>query len=406
MAKQRILFISWTLGLGHITRDLAIARELRKRTPDIELSWLACSPAVEVLREAGEDVLPESPRLVNETELMEQVSEKGHRLNLLKYCIRWATGWGPNFQVFESVIKKRKFDLLVGDEAYEIVAALLQRRLSLEKPFLAIHDFFGVDPIKNNLFEKLMGYRIVRGFHGTDPAGLVRFLFAGELEDLPDDRFGFLLPNRRQWARKHCQFLSYIIPFSPSHYSDTSQIRAKIGYGDDPLIVCSIGGTAIGKNLLELCGRAFPLIKGEIPDLRMLLVCGPRLSPESLSVPDSVEVLGYVPALFEYFAASDLAIVQGGGTTTNELAALRKPFLFFPLEEHFEQQVHVTGKLKRLGAGIEMHYSKTTPELLAATILENIGKEVTWPRIPADGAKKAAEIILNQLEPLNQGLQE
>jgi UDP:flavonoid glycosyltransferase YjiC (YdhE family) len=405
MAKQRILFISWTLGLGHITRDLAIARELRRRAPDIELSWLACSPANEVLRKDGENVLPESQRLVNETELMEQVSEKAHSLNLLKYCIRWATGWGPNLQVFEDVIKRQRFDLLVGDEAYEVVAALLQRKLSLERPFLAIHDFFGVDPIKNSLFEKLMGYRIARGFHGTDPTGLVEFLFAGELEDLPDDRFGFLLPNRRQWARKHCQFLGYIVPFSPSDCFNERQIRAKLGYGDEPLIVCSIGGTAIGKSLLELCGQTFPLIRDEIPDLRMLLVCGPRLLPESLDVPDSVEVLGYVPALFEHFAASDLVIVQGGGTTTNELAALRKSFLYFPLEEHFEQQIHVTGKLKRHGAGIEMQYSETTPELLAAAILENIGKEVTWPRIPADGAKKAAEIILNQLEPSNLGLQ-
>lgn len=58
-----------------------------------------------------------------------------------------------------------------------------------------------------------------------------------------------------------------------------------------------------------------------------------------------MEVQSYVDRLYEHFAASDLAVVQAGGTTTPELTALRRPFLYFPLEEHFEQQVHVAGRL-------------------------------------------------------------
>jgi UDP:flavonoid glycosyltransferase YjiC (YdhE family) len=397
MAKKKILFVSWTLGLGHITRDLAIARELRKLTPNVELTWLACSPASELLGDAGEEVLPESKGLVNETDLMEQVPGEAHRLNLLKYCVKWASGWGPNLDVFNKIIAKESFDLLVGDEAYEVVAALLQRQISLEKPFVAIHDFFGVDPIQNSLFEKFVGYRICRAFHGTSAKGLVDFLFAGELEDLPDNRFGPFLPNRREWAQKNCQFLGYIVPFAPAEYCDKSLVRERLGYGDEPLVICAIGGTAIGKDLLEMCGQAYPLIRSEIPDFYMVLVCGPRLASESLDVPGDVKVLGYVPALYEHFAASDLAIVQGGGTTTNELIALNKPFLYFPLEEHFEQQVHVAGKLNRHGAGIKMQYSETTTESLASQVLANIGEEVAYPPIKADGAKKAAEIIVNQL---------
>ena len=57
----------------------------------------------------------------------------------------------------------------------------------------------------------------------------------------------------------------------------------------------------------------------------------------------------------EYFAACDLAIVQGGGTTKMELAALNKNFLYFPLEEHFEQKL-VSDKLARLGAGVKMSF--------------------------------------------------
>jgi len=53
----------------------------------------------------------------------------------------------------------------------------------------------------------------------------------------------------------------------------------------------------------------------------------------------------------------------------------------------------VAGALKRHGAGVNMTYSKTTPESLAEAIISNIGKEVSYAPIPADGAQKAAQLI-------------
>ncbi len=57
--KKNVLFISSSIGLGHAARDLAIAKELKKRNPDIEISWLAGNPARRVIEEAGEYLLPE-----------------------------------------------------------------------------------------------------------------------------------------------------------------------------------------------------------------------------------------------------------------------------------------------------------------------------------------------------------
>ena len=67
----------------------------------------------------------------------------------------------------------------------------------------------------------------------------------------------------------------------------------------------------------------------------------------------------YVPNLFRHHAAAHLAIVQGGLTTTMELAAFRTPFLYFPLRNHFEQSFHVARRLDRLGAGVRMDYDRT-----------------------------------------------
>ena len=63
------------------------------------------------------------------------------------------------------------------------------------------------------------------------------------------------------------------------------------------------------------------------------------------------------PSSTEHLAACDLAVVQGGLTTTMELAAARRPFLYFPLRNHFEQNRHVRHRLERYGAGRYMDYA-------------------------------------------------
>jgi len=96
-----------------------------------------------------------------------------------------------------------------------------------------------------------------------------------------------------------------------------------------------------------------------------------------------------------YFAACDAAVVQGGGTTTLELTALRRPFVYFPLEYHFEQNLVVAERLHRHGAGERLSYAGTTPEGLAEAVFGQLGREAGWPSIPADGARLPAELILN-----------
>jgi UDP-N-acetylglucosamine:LPS N-acetylglucosamine transferase len=88
-----------------------------------------------------------------------------------------------------------------------------------------------------------------------------------------------------------------------------------------------------------------------------------------------VEVRGYVPRVYEHFAACDVAVVQGGGTTTLELTALRRPFIYFPLEGHFEQNLVVAERLARHRAGQRLLYSETTSEKLAETMVRLLGHE-------------------------------
>ena len=71
---------------------------------------------------------------------------------------------------------------------------------------------------------------------------------------------------------------------------------------------------------------------------------------------------------------------------------MNKSFLYFPLEEHYEQKL-VSDKLSRLGAGVKMVFSETDENTLSISVLENLGKRVNYSKIRTDGATKAAEFI-------------
>ena len=89
--------------------------------------------------------------------------------------------------------------------------------------------------------------------------------------------------------------------------------------------------------------------------------------------------------------------MQGGLTTTMELAAFRTPFLYFPLRNHFEQHFHVARRLDRLGAGVRMDYDRTSPEELGAAILDHLGKPCQGREVPAGGTERAARMIADLL---------
>jgi UDP-N-acetylglucosamine:LPS N-acetylglucosamine transferase len=110
-----------------------------------------------------------------------------------------------------------------------------------------------------------------------------------------------------------------------------------------------------------------------------------------------VEVLGHVPDLYRHLAACDLAVVQGGLSTTMELVACRRPFLYFPLRHHFEQNVHVAHRLDRYQAGRRMDYAATTPEAIAEAIAAEVGSPVDYRPVETDGAVRAAALLAELL---------
>ncbi len=70
--NKRVLFISASIGLGHVTRDIAIANEIRSLRSDVEIHWLAGHPANLLLEESGERLLPEASEYLDENLIANQ----------------------------------------------------------------------------------------------------------------------------------------------------------------------------------------------------------------------------------------------------------------------------------------------------------------------------------------------
>jgi len=193
-------------------------------------------------------------------------------------------------------------------------------------------------------------------------------------------------------------FPGYISGFTPP---DREALRADLGYRpDERICLVTVGGSGVGTHLLRRAAAAFPLAERRIPGLRMVAVTGPRIDPDSftsLPAADGLEVRGYVHDLYRHLAACDLAVVQGGLTTTMELTASGRPFIYVPLRHHFEQNFHVRHRLDQYSAGRCLDYDQTGPEALAQAIAAEIGRPVSYRPVEADGAARAAALLAELL---------
>jgi len=165
----------------------------------------------------------------------------------------------------------------------------------------------------------------------------------------------------------------------------------RLGYGpDEQVCLVSVGGSGVGEPLLRRVAGAHRIAKASLPGFRMVLVAGPRIDPADLPRGDGLEVHGFLPDLVDHMVACDIAVVQGGLTTTMELTATGRPFLYFPLQHHFEQNFHVAHRLDGYGAGRRMDYATADPEVLAAAIVEELRRTPTSRAVETDGAARVA----------------
>jgi pimeloyl-ACP methyl ester carboxylesterase/predicted glycosyltransferase len=398
---RRALYVSSPIGLGHARRDLAIADELRTLYPDLEIDWLAQPPVTSALQLHGERIHPASAQLAGESAHIQSESD-GHDLQCFQALRRMDEILLANFMVFLDVVQAEPYDVWIGDEAWDLDYYLHENPELKSAAYVWLTDFVGYLPMPDGgqheafltadhnaeMIEQIAHYPRVRD----------RAIFVGEPDDIVPDGFGDGLPAIRDWTEEQFSFSGYITGFEPSLPADRPGLRAELGYSpSERVCVVTVGGSGVGTDLLRRVIAAFPEAKGLVPDLRMIVVAGPRIDPGSLPLAPGLEIRAYVPDLHRHLAACDLAVVQGGLTTGMELIANRRPFLYFPLRHHFEQCFHVAHRFERYGATGRMEFDDSPPEAIAAAIAREIDREPNYRAVATDGAARAAAMIASLL---------
>jgi pimeloyl-ACP methyl ester carboxylesterase/predicted glycosyltransferase len=394
---KRVLYISSPIGLGHAQRDIAIAGELRELHPGLQVDWLAQHPVTAMLEARGERVHPASADLASESGHIESESAE-HDLHAFQAIRRMDEILLANFMVFHDLTREEHYDLWIGDESWDLDYYLHENPEQKTAAYAWLTDFVGWLPMPGGgepearltadynaeMIEHIARYPRIRD----------RAIFVGDPDDIVPDAFGPGLPRIRDWTEDHYDFAGYITGFAPGRLGD----RQALGYGDDERVcLVTVGGSGVGGPLLRRVIAAYPEAKERVPALRMIVVAGPRIDPASLPSHDGLEIRPYVPELYRHLAACDLAVVQGGLTTTMELTASRRPFLYFPLARHFEQNFHVRHRLDRHRAGRCMDYQTAGPGDIAAAIATEIGREVDYRPVATDGAARAASLLASLL---------
>ena len=382
MARPRkVLYVSSPIGLGHARRDMAIAAELRKLHGDVQIDWLAQDPVTRALATAGERVHPASAHLASESAHVE--AEAGeHDLNAFQAIRRMDEILLANFTVLQDAVDSGDYDLVAADEAWDLDYFWHENPELKRAAYVWMTDFVGWLPtagggadearltadLNAEMIEHLDRFRRVRD----------RSIFIGDPDDIVPARFGPGLPLIREWAEQHYDFAGYVTGF------DVAAAPAPAGRA----------AAAGGGHRRRLRGRHRPAGQGRRgvpgrppPGARAADADRHRAAdrpgqPARRRGPGDPRLPAGPPGPHGRRRPGGRA---GRADHHDGAGRRRRPFLYFPLANHFEQQQHVRHRLERYRAGRPMDYAATSPDQLARPSPQEIGRP---GRLPAHRARR------------------
>ena len=302
-----VLFFVSPIGLGHASRSIAI---MDKLNIDKKNSlFVSGSSACRLIKDGGFNVLDRynPPKFDVKDGVLE---------NSFVWLLRYFSYYKQCKKISNDVINNyNNHDLIISDEDF----ASLVVAEKLKKKRILITD------ITNTSFTRGFLSYIERKMNKQ----MEKIIKSCDCVIIPD--FGDDKDNIR-----------YVGPIVRETTKSREDLREEFGF-DKKTIVASIGGTDLGRHLLEKTIATWRKIK-KSRDLDLVVISGPSLQMHSSS-PVDFRNLGYVNNLHEYIYAADLVVSLAGRSTMDEAIVYGTPGIFIPIKDHFEQEQGA----KRLG---------------------------------------------------------
>ena len=328
-------FFSSPIGLGHVTRDIAIVNNFEK----ISTRFVTGKGAATMLKKLDfsvQDVYhPPSFMIENGT---------------LKKPIKWLWNYYQYYKdckdISQKIIQHDNPRLVISDEDFASLSIAQNMKIPtvLVTDILETHFTKGIASIIERKMNKSM-HKIIKNC---------------EVVILPEN--GVDKDNIKR-----------VGPIVRQTNISREELRKKFSF-ERKTILISIGGTDAGLFLIENALKSILKIN---QDFEVVLISGPAVNKKY----ENVRNLGFVDNLHELIFAADLIISLAGKSTIDETRAYGTPAIFIPIKGHFEQEDNA----KKEGFVFE------DIERLDKLILEKL--EQKRNSVKTEGAKIAANII-------------
>ena len=333
-------FFSSPIGLGHVTRDIAIVNNLK----DIPIDFVTGSGAAKILKKLEFKV--------NDVYSPPSFSVKNGALNnQTKWLWNYYQYYKNCKNISEKILKKNNLNLIISDEDF----ASLTVAQNLEIPNILITD------VLETKFTKGIASFIERRMNKS----MMNIIKNCDVVIIPEEG-----DNQDNIKR--------VGPIVRKINCSREELRGKFSFNKITIVI-SIGGTDAGLFLIDKAIKAILKINQNI---EIVVVSGPAVNKKFLNVKN----LGFVDNLHELIFASDLIISLAGKSTIDEAKAYGTPGIFIPIKGHFEQE----------------HNAKTEGFVfedinnLETLILEKL--EQKRNKVNTDGARLASEIIKKMIK--------
>jgi UDP-N-acetylglucosamine--N-acetylmuramyl-(pentapeptide) pyrophosphoryl-undecaprenol N-acetylglucosamine transferase len=331
-----INFFTSPIGLGHATRDIAIAEKLQS-----EIEFVSGEGAASLIARKGfkaMDVYRPGKFVV----------ESGQ----LQHSFRWLMDYYSYYKRCKVIAKEildKRAGLIVSDEDFASIAIGEE----MDRKRVLITD-------------------VTETHFTTGPASVVEKKMNKAMQKMMQACDCVIIPDTGDDSGN----VRHVGPIVREAGAGRDELRRRFGFTGST-VVASVGGTDAGRYLIEKVIEAHRNLQGRL-DIELVIVSGP-----SLRLPDSSEYrnLGFVDNLHELVYAADLVISLAGRSTMDESIAYGTPGIFIPIKGHFEQE----------DGAVRLGYKYKDIFRLDALIEEKIGRRNE--RADAGGAARAAKII-------------
>ncbi len=336
-------FFSSPIGLGHVTRDIAIVTNFK----NISVNFVTGSGAAKILKKLDyklEDVYNPPSFIVENGILNNQTKWLWNYYQYYKNCKK----------ISEKIIKKNNSQLVISDEDF----ASLTVAQNLKIPNILIIDVLETKFTKgiSSFIEKRMNKSMMKIIKNCD---VVIIPEVGEDKDN----------------------IKKVGPIVRKINFSREELRKKFSFTKTTIVI-SIGGTDAGIFLID---KSIESILKINQDIEIVVVSGPAVTKKF----QNVKNLGFVDNLHEMIYASDLIISLAGKSTIDEAKAYGTPGIFIPIKGHFEQEDNARNE------GFIFEDINQLDKLILKKLEEKRNK------INTNGAELASEIIKKMIKEIS-----